>query len=244
LDESDIGFPLRFGDDEGMIRAVHLIGRREGPGLLWGEGVKRMAKEIGKGTESFAMHVKGLEMPAYDPRGSTGIALAYATSDRGACHLRSWPIGAELLSAEERIDPFSTEFKAEFVKNQQDLFTIINSSVTCLFTIFPLSLRHIVQFLHSLTGIESFSSPEEVLRIGERTNNLVRLFNLREGLTMKEDSLPNRFLTEPLKEGPSRGRVVDLETMLKEYYFVRGWDKEGRPKLETLKKLGLIEKEV
>ena len=83
LEESDIGFPLRFGDDEGMIRAVHLIGRREGSGLLWGEGVKRIAKEIGKGSESFAMHVKGLEMPAYDPRGSTGIALAYATSDRG-----------------------------------------------------------------------------------------------------------------------------------------------------------------
>jgi aldehyde:ferredoxin oxidoreductase len=135
------------------------------------------------------------------------------------------------------------EFKAEFVKSQQDLFTIINSSVTCLFTIFSLSLRHIVQFLHTVTGIESFSSPEEVLRIGERTNNLVRLFNLREGLTMKEDSLPNRFLTEPLKEGPCRGRVVDLERMLKEYYFVRGWDEEGRPKLETLKKLGLIEKE-
>jgi aldehyde:ferredoxin oxidoreductase len=239
LGESDIGFPLRFGDDEGMIRALHLIGRREGPGLLWGEGVKRIANEIGKGSESFAMHVKGLEMPAYDPRGSTGIALAYATSDRGACHLRSWPIAAELLSAEERIDPFSIEFKAEFVKNQQDLFTVVNSSVTCLFTIFSLSLRHIVQFLHSVTGIESFSSSEEVLRIGERTNNLVRLFNLREGLTKEEDTLPNRFLTESLKEGPSRGRVVDLEAMLKEYYFVRGWDEEGVPKPETLKKLGL-----
>jgi len=239
LEESDIGFPLRFGDDAGMIRAVHLIGRREGPGLLWGEGVKRIAKEIGKGSESFAMHVKGLEMPAYDPRGSTGIALAYATSDRGACHLRSWPIGAELLSSEERIDPFSIEFKAEFVKSQQDLFTIINSSVTCLFTIFSLSLRHLVQFLHSATGIESFSSSEEVLRIGERTNNLVRLFNLREGLTKEEDTLPKRFLTESLKEGPSRGRVVDLEGMLREYYFVRGWDEEGIPKLETLKRLGL-----
>ena len=243
LEEPDIGFPLRFGDDEGIIRMIHLIGQRQGSAFLWGEGVKRIAEEIGEDSESFAIHVKGLEMPAYDPRGSTGIALAYATSDRGACHLRSWPIGAELLSAEERIDPFSMEFKAEFVKSQQDLFTIINSSVTCLFTIFSLSLRHIVQFLHTVTGIESFSSPEEVLRIGERTNNLVRLFNLREGLTMKEDSLPNRFLTEPLKEGPCRGRVVDLETMLKEYYFVRGWDEEGRPKLETLKKLGLIEKE-
>ena len=240
LEEPDVGFPLRFGDDEGIIRAIHLIGRREGSGILWGEGVKRMAKVIGKDSESFAMHVKGLEMPAYDPRGSTGIALAYATSDRGACHLRSWPIGAELLSAEERIDPFSMEFKAEFVKSQQDLFTVINSSVTCLFSIFSLSLRHIVQFLHSVTGIESFSSAEDVLGIGERTNNLVRLFNLREGLTRKEDSLPNRFLTERLKEGPSRGRVVDLETMLKEYYFVRGWDEEGRPNSETLKKLKLL----
>jgi len=239
LEEPDVGFPLRFGDDEGIIRAIHLIGRREGSGILWGEGVKRMAKVIGKDSESFAMHVKGLEMPAYDPRGSTGIALAYATSDRGACHLRSWPIGAELLSAEERIDPFSMEFKAEFVKSQQDLFTVINSSVTCLFSIFSLSLRHIVQFLHSVTGIESFSSAEDVLGIGERTNNLVRLFNLREGLTRKEDSLPNRFLTERLKEGPSRGRVVDLETMLKEYYFVRGWDEEGRPNSERLKKLKL-----
>jgi aldehyde:ferredoxin oxidoreductase len=240
LKESDVGFPLRFGDDEGIIRAVHLIGKREGPGFLWGEGVKRMAKEFGRGAEAFAMHVKGLEIPAYDPRGSTGMALAYATSDRGACHLRSWPIGAELLSAEERIDPFSIEFKAEFVKNQQDLFTILNSSVICLFTIFPLSLRHVVQFLHFVTGMDSFSSPEEVLQIGERTNNLVRLFNLREGLTMKEDTLPNRFLTEPLKEGPCRGRVVDLGDMLKEYYSVRGWDEEGIPNSETLKRLGLI----
>jgi aldehyde:ferredoxin oxidoreductase len=240
LEESDIGYSLKFGDDEGIIRAIHHIGRREGPGLLWGEGVKRMAKEIGKGADSFAIHVKGLEMPAYDPRGSTGIALAYATSDRGACHLRSWPIGAELLSAEERIDPFSIEFKAEFVKSQQDLFTVINSSVTCLFTIFSLSLRHILQFLDSATGIESFASPEEVLRNGERINNLVRLFNLKEGLTKGDDTLPKRFLNEPLKDGPTRGRVVDLETMLKEYYFVRGWDEEGVPKPETLKKLKLL----
>ena len=243
IKESDIGFPLRFGDDEAIIRAVHLIGKREGPGLLWGEGVQRIGKELGKGAEAFAMHVKGLELPAYDPRGSTGIALAYATSDRGGCHLRSWPIGAELLSAEDRVDPLSTEFKAEFVKNQQDFFTILNSSVTCLFTTFSLSLRHMVQSLHAATGIEPFSSPEEVLRIGERTNNLVRLFNLREGLTRREDTLPRRFLKEPLQEGPSRGRVVDLETMLDEYYFVRGWDEKGIPAAETLKRLDLVREE-
>jgi aldehyde:ferredoxin oxidoreductase len=240
LKESEIGFPLRFGDDDGIIKAVNLIGRREGPGLLWGEGVKWIAKELGQGTEAFAMHVKGLELPAYDPRGSTGIALAYATSDRGGCHLRSWPIGAELLSAEDRLDPFSIEFKAEFVKNQQDLFTILNSSVTCLFTTFSLSLRHLVQSLYAVTGIETFSSPEEILQIGERTNNLVRLFNLREGLTREDDTLPERVLKEPLREGPARGRVVELETMLGEYYFVRGWDEEGIPKPETLKKLDLI----
>jgi aldehyde:ferredoxin oxidoreductase len=240
LKESEIGFPLHFGNDDGMMKAVHRIGRREGPGLLWGEGVRRIAKELGQGTETFAMHVKGLEMPAYDPRGSTGIALAYATSDRGGCHLRSWPIGAELLSAEDRLDPFSIEFKAEFVKSQQDLFTILNSSVTCLFTTFSLSLRHMVQSLYAATGIEPFSSPEEILQIGERTNNLVRLFNLREGLTRADDTLPERVLKEPLQEGPARGRVVDLETMLSEYYFIRGWDEEGIPKPETLKKLDLI----
>jgi aldehyde:ferredoxin oxidoreductase len=185
--------------------------------------------------------VKGLEMPAYDPRGSTGIGLAYATSDRGGCHLRAWPIGAELLSAEERIDPFSIEFKAELVKSQQDLFTILNSSVICLFTIFPLSFRQIVQSLHAVTGIESFSSHEEVLKIGERTNNLVRLFNLREGLTRAEDTLPKRVLKEPLKEGPASGRVVDLKTMLSEYYFVRGWDEEGAPQKEILERLELVQ---
>ena len=243
LKESEMGFPLRFGDDEGMIKAVHLIGKREGPGLPWGEGVKRIAKELGGGADDFAMHVKGLEMPAYDPRGSTGIGLAYATSDRGGCHLRAWPIGAELLSAEERIDPFSIEFKAELVKSQQDLFTILNSSVICLFTIFPLSFRQIVQSLHAVTGIESFSSHEEVLQIGERTNNLVRLFNLREGLTRAEDTLPKRVLKESLKEGPARGRVVDLETMLNEYYFVRGWDEDGVPKREIVERLELVQEE-
>ena len=100
-----------------------------------------------------------------------------------------------------------------------------------------------VQSLHAATGIEAFSSPEEILRIGERTNNLVRLFNLREGLTKAEDTLPRRFLEEPLQEGPCRGRVVDLETMLDEYYLVRGWDEEGIPRPETLERLDLVQEE-
>jgi len=239
LRESDVGFPLRFGDDEGIIKAVHSIGNRDGIGKLLGRGVKRMGESLG--AQGFAMHVKGLEMPAYDPRGSSGIALAYATSDRGACHLRSWPIGDELLSTNNRIDPFSIEYKAEYVKNQQDFFSVIDSSVLCLFTFFSLSPRHLVRFLDATTGIAPFGFPGEVLKCGERVNNLVRLFNLREGLGRDDDTLPPRFLNEPLQEGPSRGRVVELEPMLEEYYFVRGWDEKGIPKREKLRYLGLVD---
>ena len=166
LTEADIGFPLRFGDAEGIIRAIHLIGMREGPGALWGEGVKRIAAKV-QGAEEFAMHVKGLELPAYDPRGSTGMALAYATSDRGGCHLRSWPVGEELLAAEQRMDPFSDEYKAEFVKNQQDLFCMINSAGICLFATFAMNLKQIVPLLHAATGMEAFADAKSILKIGE-----------------------------------------------------------------------------
>jgi aldehyde:ferredoxin oxidoreductase len=238
LKESDIGFPLHFGNDDGLIQAIHLIGKGEGPGELWGRGVKEIAM-VYPGAEPFAMHVKGLELPAYDPRGSTGMSLAYATSDRGGCHLRSWPIGQELLDTEERLDPFSNELKAELVKNQQDLFCLINCSGMCLFATFAVSLRQLVPFLYAATGVERFNDSESILEIGERVNNLVRQFNIREGLTKKLDTLPKRFLSEPLKEGPSRDHVVDLDQLMKDYYFVRGWNEEGVPTKETLKKLGL-----
>jgi aldehyde:ferredoxin oxidoreductase len=238
IKEADLGFSLRFGDAEGMIEAVHLIGKRQGPGTLWGEGVRRIAEAV-PGAEEAAMHVKGLELPAYDPRGSTGMALAYATSDRGGCHLRAWPIGAELLSTENRLDPFSPEYKAEFIKSQQDLFAVLNAIGICLFTTSALGMRQITQFLHSSTGRTPFASSEDILRAGERINNLVRLFNLREGLTAEEDTLPRRFMREPLQQGPCRGRVVDLAPLLREYYLVRGWNDRGVPTPEKLQELEL-----
>ena len=238
LSEADIGFPLAFGNDESIINAIHLIGRQQGPGKLWGLGVKRMAEEI-QGARDLAMHVKGLELPAYDPRGSAGMALAYATSDRGGCHLRSWPIADELLATEGRMDLYSQEFKAELVKTQQDLFGMVNCSGMCLFATFALSLKQITPFLHAATGMEVFASSDEVMKIGERVNNLARLFNIREGLTKELDTLPQRFFKEPLKEGPHRDRVVELEQMRAEYYFVRGWDEEGVPGAEKLKELGI-----
>lgn len=238
IKESDIGFPLRFGDDEAIIKAIHLIGKRDGPGELWGEGVKRISAQL-SGTEEFAMHVKGLELPAYDPRGSTGMALAYATSDRGGCHLRSWPIGEELLATEQRMDLFSTEFKPELVKTQQDLFCLINCIGICLFATFALDLKQITPFLSATTGIEDFSSSEHLLKTGERVNNLARLFNIREGLTKEFDRLPGRFFKEPLKEGPCKGRVVDLKELKEDYYSVRGWDSDGIPTHAKLQELGI-----
>jgi aldehyde:ferredoxin oxidoreductase len=238
LSETDMGFPMNFGNDESIIQAVHLIGQCKGPGKLWGQGVKKIAERI-KETRHFAMHVKGLELPAYDPRGSTGMALAYATSDRGGCHLRSWPIGDELLATEDRMDLSSIEFKAELVKTQQDLFCMVNCSGMCLFATFAVSLKQITPFLHSVTGIEAFGSSDEVMKIGERVNNLVRLFNIREGLTKDLDTLPKRFFSEPLKEGPCRNRVVELDQLKAEYYLVRGWDSDGIPTDERMQKLAI-----
>ncbi len=236
LKESDIGFPMAFGNDESIINAIHRIGKGEGPGKLWGQGVKKLSEQI-EGAQDLAMHVKGLELPAYDPRGSAGMALAYATSDRGGCHLRSWPIGDELLATEGRMDLVSLEFKAELVKTQQDLFCMVNCSGMCLFATFAVNLKQITPFLHAATGLEVFSSSEEVMKIGERVNNLVRLFNIREGLTRDLDTLPNRFFSEPLKEGPSRNHVVELDQLMEEYYVVRGWDEDGVPGGEKLKEL-------
>ena len=238
LQESDIDFPMAFGNDESIINAIHLIGKGEGPGKLWGQGVKKLAEQI-EGAQDLAMHVKGLELPAYDPRGSAGMALAYATSDRGGCHLRSWPIGDELLATEGRMDLVSLEFKAELVKTQQDLFCMVNCSGMCLFATFAVNLKQITPFLHAATGLEVYSSSEEVMKTGERVNNLVRLFNIREGLTRDMDTLPKRFFSEPLKEGPSRGRVVELDQLMEEYYMVRGWDEDGVPGEGKLQELGL-----
>ena len=137
------------------------------------------------------------------------------------------------------MDLVSLEFKAELVKTQQDLFGMVNCSGMCLFATFAVNLKQITPFLHAATGLEVFSSSEEVMKVGERVNNLVRLFNIREGLTKDLDTLPPRFFNEPLKEGPSRGRVVELDQMMEDYYMVRGWDEDGVPVEEKLQELGL-----
>ncbi len=232
------GLKLEFGNHEAMIQAVHMMGKGEGPGQLWTQGTKALSRQI-KGSEDFAINVKGLELPAYDPRGSTGMALAYATSDRGGCHLRSWPIGDELLAAEGRLDPRSWDQKPALVKAQQDWFCLVNCSGLCLFATFALTLTQLTPLFKALTGMDALGDANKLLAIGERVNNLVRLFNLREGLTKADDDLPARFKNEPVPDGPNRGRTVDVAPAVQDYYITRGWDSAGVPTNAILSELGL-----
>jgi len=234
------GLTLNWGNGEAIIEVVHLIGKREGPGKMWSMGVQHIENTI-PGAKGLGAHVKGLELPAYDPRASKGMALAYATSDRGGCHLRSWPIGEEIMNQANPLGLHTTEFKAELVKGQQDFFCLINCSGLCLFASFALTLEQIAPLIASLTGVDSFNDADNLLQAGERINNLVRLFNLREGLTPDQDSLPERFTTDPLPDGPCKGETVDVTKMVKTYYQVREWSEDGVPSSALLKRLGLRE---
>ena len=234
-DDTD-GLELKFGNADAEIEMVKKIAYRKGLGNLLAEGVRRASKKIGDGSERFAMHVKGLEIPGYDPRGAFGMALAYATSDRGACHQRAWTVRAEI---EGKLEPrFSTKGRARFVKETQDERAMCFSLVLCDFA--PLEVKHFVELLNKATGFNF--TVEDYLKTGERIWNLTRLFNVREGITRKDDTLPPRFMEEPLPEGVTKGQVVTkemLDEMLDEYYALRGWDKNGVPTEEKLKELGL-----
>ena len=234
--EDTDGLELKFGNADAEIEMVKKIAYRKGLGNLLAEGVRRASKKIGDGSEKFAMHVKGLEIPGYDPRGAFGMALAYATSDRGACHQRAWTVRAEI---EGKLEPrFSTKGRARFVKETQDERAMCFSLVLCDFA--PLEVKHFVELLNKATGFNF--TVEDYLKTGERIWNLTRLFNVREGITRKDDTLPPRFMEEPLPEGATKGQVVTkemLDEMLGEYYALRGWDKNGVPTEEKLKELGL-----
>ncbi len=230
------GLELRWGNSEAIVAATKLIGLRQGPGQAWSRGVAYLEDTIA-GARGLGAQVKGLELPAYDPRASKGMALAYATSDRGGCHLRSWPIGEEIMNMTNPLGLHTTEFKPEVVKSQQDLYCLVNCSGLCLFAAFTLTLEQIAPLFSSLTGIESLGNAEKLLEAGERVNNLVRLFNLREGLTAEQDTLPARFTAEPLPDGPRCGATVEVSEMVQTYYKLRGWTEDGKPTRELLDRL-------
>jgi aldehyde:ferredoxin oxidoreductase len=235
------GFDVRFGDEEGTLAAIEMMAHRRGFGDVFANGVRAAAEHIGGGAERFAMQVKGLEFPAYDPRGAFGSGLSYAVSPRGACHRRAWPPAKEILG---NYPPYTAEGKAEMVRELYDMNCILHSLLVCDMPgkFIPLSLEDYGDYLHATTG-ERFSLADFDLMAG-RIETLIRLFNVREGLTRKDDWLPHRTLFEPLPDGPGRGQCVgeeNLTRMLDEYYACRGWDAEGVPTRETLRKYGLAE---
>ncbi|MBI2586128.1 MAG: aldehyde ferredoxin oxidoreductase family protein, partial [Rhodospirillales bacterium] len=222
------GLKLNFGSAEALVRAAELTGRGEGFGKDLGLGAKRLCDKYRR--PELAMTVKGQEFPGYDPRAMQGMALAYATSNRGACHLKASPFTDDFARV-------ATDGKAKIVKDSQDVVAAIDSTGLCLFTRNAWELEDYASQLDAALG--GGWKAERLIEVGERIWNLERRFNLAAGLTAADDTLPARVLKEAAKTGAGKGRVAGLAEMLPEYYRLRGWDADGRPTAKTLKRLGL-----
>jgi len=229
------GMELKFGSAEALIWATEVTVRGEGFGKDLGMGSKRLCEKYGR--PELSMTVKGQEFPAYDPRGIQGIGLAYATSNRGACHLRGYTVASEILGIPEKTDPLETDGKAGLVKAFQDATAVVDSAGICVFTTFAWSLEDIAPQIDA--ACEGDWSAERCLVVGERIWTMERDYNLAAGITAKDDTLPKRLLKDAAKTGPAEGRANDLHKMLPEYYEVRGWTPDGVPTDETRSRLGL-----
>jgi aldehyde:ferredoxin oxidoreductase len=232
LTDAQVDLPLRFGSGEALVRMTEATAYREGFGDDLAEGSKRLGDKF-RHPEIF-MGVKGQEFPAYDPRGFQGMGIAYATCNRGACHLRAWTPGVETSG---KMDPHATAGKAEWVAHEQDRTTSHDATGVCLFTGTGAPLDDLVACTAAATGVPYTLADFE--KAGERTWNLERLWNLRAGLTAADDTLPERLLKVPHKSGPAKGVTVHLDEMLPVYYRARGWDEQGVPSREKLAELGL-----
>jgi aldehyde:ferredoxin oxidoreductase len=233
------GEEIRFGDGEAALAAVEMIAYRRGFGDVLAGGVKAASERIGRDSGRFAMHVKGMEFPAYEPRGAFGSGLSYAVSPRGACHRRAWPPAKEVLGG---YPPYTVEGKAEMIKELYDQNCVLHSLLVCDMPakFIPLSLDDYSNYLQAVTG-DSFST-DDFLTIAGRIETLIRMINLREGFTREDDTLPYRTLFEPLPDGPAKGQFIgqeNLNRMIDDYYVSRGWDSRGVPTEATLRKYDL-----
>ncbi|KAA3644742.1 MAG: hypothetical protein DWQ07_15145 [Chloroflexi bacterium] len=232
------GLELNFGNPDAMVAMIHQIAKREGLGDVLANGVKRAAQEIGSEAEDYAIHVKGLELAGYDPRGAKGMGLGYATSPRGGCHERGYPL-EELLGIDPNIDRFAYEGKGAYVKKKQDEVAVKDALGFCVLSSAGTTLADMAELFANSTGIDMDEAT--LLHIGERICNLERLFNLREGFTRQDDTLPKRLVKEAIKGSDGNMHAVDIERLLDDYYAARGWDAEGVPSSETLERMGLGE---
>ena len=235
LTKEQIGMDAPFGSAEALCKLAEMTAKGEGFGKELGLGSKRLCAKYGK--PELSMSVKGQEFPAYDSRGIQGMGLTYATSNRGACHLRSYTVASEVLGVPIKTDPLVTEGKADLVKAFQDATSVFDSAGVCVFTTFAWSLADLQPQLDA--ACEGDWTMEKLALVGERIWNMERQFNNAAGFTAKDDDLPPRLKTEPAKTGPAKGLVSGIDKMRPEYYKVRGWDANGVPTKETLSRLGL-----
>jgi aldehyde:ferredoxin oxidoreductase len=233
--EQTDGIELKFGNAKALIQITELMIKCEGFGKEVGLGSKRLCEKYGH--PELSMTAKGQEFPAYDPRGTQGMALSYATSNRGGCHLRGYTISAEIFGIPEKVDPLTVEGKAGLNKAFQDAGAVVDSSGLCIFSTFAWTLEDIQPQIDAACAGDW--SLERLLEVGERIWNLERQFNNAAGFTAKDDTLPPRLLLEGAKTGPAKGKVCELDKMLPEYYDLRGWTPDGVPTNETLERLHL-----
>jgi aldehyde:ferredoxin oxidoreductase len=226
-------FGICFGDVDKYLTMPDLIATKNEIGAELAMGVKKLSEKYGGG--DFAMQVKGLEMPGYEPRGSWAMGLAYGTADRGACHLRAWPVAVEAFGD---MDPFTSKGKAELVKEMQDDNAVKFSAIWCDF--WAISTERMAEILNLL--LERKITAAELTTIGERVYNLSHLFNEREGFDRTDDYLPARIYNDKLTTGATEGKLLpkeDYEKMLSDYYKVRGWNEDGKITAEKKKALNL-----
>ncbi|MFZ2386453.1 MAG: aldehyde ferredoxin oxidoreductase family protein [Polaromonas sp.] len=235
LTQEQLGIAAPFGSAKALAFLAEETIYSRGFGKEIGQGSKRLTAKYGH--PDLSMSSKGQEFPAYDGRAIQGIGLAYATSNRGGCHLRGYTIASEVLGIPVKTDPLAHEGKPELVKAFQDATAAFDSSGLCVFTTFAWGLADLAPQLQAACG-EQYTT-EELEKIGERIWNMEREFNNAAGFTKADDSLPKRLLTEAAKTGPAKGKVNMLAEMLPKYYAARGWDSEGVPTAETRERLGL-----
>jgi aldehyde:ferredoxin oxidoreductase len=229
------GIAPTFGDADAALALVAKMAKVEGCGEWLAQGVAAIADRYPE-AEMFAMHVKGLEMPAYHPNAAKGTALAYAVSERGACHLRGAPLG-ELFAG--TANPLTIDGKPQLFRDHQADKAVWDSACLCVFPGYGMSLKELWQLVTAATGFD-YPTVTDLERVGERISTLARLFNVREGLSREADTLPARNLTQPMTTGPAMGHIVELDPMLDEYYRLMGWDENGVPTSERLTLLGLL----
>ena len=246
------GIELTWGNYEAMEAMIYRIAAREGFGAILADGVREASRLIGRGAEKFAYHSKGLELPAYDPRGAMGTALGYAVSTRGGDFTSVYVIpeyrwspekGREEFGTEKAVDRLSIEGKGRLVKRCLIVSAILDSLGLCkvpaLSILGEFDLKREAELTSALTGWQM--EADELFTIGERILNVERLFNLRCGADRNEDRIPDKFIQEAVEEGPTKGMKVNLEPMVDQFYEAMGWDTDGNPTEHKLKELDLWE---